>query len=459
METLLPSSLLLPLFASAAMRAVVDDRARIQRMLDFEAALARAESALGIIPTDAAIAIADACKVERFDIAALASAAATAGNVLDPLVEALTAQVAASSPDAARFVHWGATSQDVIDTALVLELRAGIDVLLAHLDKAVDGFLALAGRYRRTPTVARTRLQQALPMPFGLKAAGYAAALARSRERLRRLRKEALLLQFGGAAGTLAALEERGFDVMERLGALIDLPPPDAPWHSHRDRLAEVACALAILAGSCGKIARDVSLMMQSEVSEAFEPAPPGRGGAAAMGQRRDPVGCAAALATATIAPQLAASILAAQNGEYERSLGAWQSEWMTFPALLLVVSGALAPIVDIAEGLEIDNERMRANLDITHGAFLAEAAVTALAEKIGKPAAHAIVEEACQSAKTSKLHLQLVLMEDKRVTEHLAPGTIARIFEPMTYQGVSQLFIERLVASAQGRMARRTGP
>ena len=236
-------------------------------------------------------------------------------------------------------------------------------------------------------------MQHALPMPFGLKLAGYAAALARSRERLHRLRGEALVLQFGGAAGTLAALDDRGLEVAERLAALLDLPLPEAPWHSHRDRLAEVASALAILTGTCGKIARDVSLLMQTEVAEAFEPAAPGRGGSSTMPHKRNPTAAAAALAAATIAPNLLATILAAQVQEHERALGGWQAEWPTFPALALVTSGALAAIVDIALGLEVDSERMRVNLAQTRGLVMAEAVSFALAAKLGKHEAHRIVE------------------------------------------------------------------
>src|SRR5712691_7419822 len=278
-DPLTSSALLTPLISSAAMRAVLDDRARLQRMLDFEAALARAEAAVGVIPVAATDPIANAAKAERYDPKVLGEEAVAAGNIAIPLVNALTAEVAKTDATAAGYVHWGATSQDVIDTALVLELKAAIDALAADLDRAVEAFATLAGRHRRTATVARTWMQHAIPVPFGLKLAGYAAALARSRERLRRLRKDALLLQFGGAAGTLAALNERGLEVAERLAALLDLPLPDAPWHSHRDRLAEVASAFAILTGTCGKIARDVSLLMQTDVAEAFEKATPGRGG------------------------------------------------------------------------------------------------------------------------------------------------------------------------------------
>jgi 3-carboxy-cis,cis-muconate cycloisomerase len=454
---LLSSSLLTPLFSSVAMQAVVEDRARLQRMLDFEAALARAEAALGVIPATAAAAIASACQADRYDIAAIGQAAVAAGNIAIPLIKALTAEVAKSDAEAARYVHWGATSQDVIDTALVLELRAAIDALTADLDRAINAFTTLTGRNRRLPTVARTWLQHALPMPFGLKLAGYAAALARSRDRLKRLRKEALMLQFGGAAGTLAALGDRGLDVTEKLAALLDLPAPEAPWHSHRDRLAEVASALAIMAGTCGKIARDVGLLMQTEVGEAFEPAEPGRGGSSTMPQKRNPTAAAAALAAATIAPQLAATIFAAQVQEHERALGGWQAEWPIFPALALIVSGGLRAVVDIAEGMEIDGARMRSNLDLAQGLIMAEAVSMGLAAKIGKADAHQLVEELAKKAIAEKRNLQEVMSEDPRITAQLSASDLAKLFEPMAYQGAAQTFIDRLVASTKSRGNHRT--
>jgi 3-carboxy-cis,cis-muconate cycloisomerase len=453
---LAPSSLLTPLMASAAVRAILDDRARLQRMLDFEVALARAEAAVGIVPALASEQIADAARAERYDLSALGEAAVAAGNIAIPLIDALTAEVAKADATAAGYVHWGATSQDVIDTALVLELRAVTDALLAELDRAIEGFSVLAGRHRRTAAVARTWMQHALPMPFGLKLAGYAAALARSRERLRRLRREALVLQFGGAAGTLAALNERGLDVAERLAALLDLPLPEAPWHSHRDRLAELASAFAILTGSCGKIARDVSLLMQTDVAEAFEPAAPGRGASSTMPHKRNPTAAAAALAAATIAPNLVATILAAQVREHERALGGWQAEWPTFPALALVTSGALAAIVDIAEGLEVDGERMRVNLAQSRGLIMAEAVSFALGAKLGKQEAHRLVEEACRKATAAKRDLLDVVGEDDRVKLSLSVGELAKLFEPMGYQGVAQTFIDRIAGSLQGRGDKR---
>ncbi|MGH6714508.1 MAG: 3-carboxy-cis,cis-muconate cycloisomerase [Bradyrhizobium sp.] len=442
------SPLLAPMLSSAAMRAVCNDVACLQNMLDFEAALARAEAATGVIPGHAAGPIASACRAESFDLATLAEAATRSGNLAIPLVKALTANVAKADADAARYVHWGATSQDVIDTGAMLGLRAGIDALLADTGRAIAGFAKLARAHRHTAMVGRTWLQHALPMPFGLKLAEYASALHRSQMRLKRLRTETLALQFGGAAGTLAALGDKGLAVTERLALELKLPPPEAPWHTHRDRIAEAASVLAILTGSCGKIARDVSLMMQTDVGEAFEPSGEGRGGSSTMPHKRNPVAAATALAAATMAPNLAATIFAAQVQDHERSAGPWHAEWPTLPTLLLVTSGALAATVDIAEGLEVDAIRMRANLDATGGLIMAEAVTFALAEKIGKSDAHHLIEAASKKAVAGKQHLRDVLTSDPKITAQLSTDAIAKLFEPTAYQGASQALIDRLLAS-----------
>jgi 3-carboxy-cis,cis-muconate cycloisomerase len=445
------SPLLAPMLSSAAMRAVCDDAACLQNMLNFEAALARAEAATGVIPQSAAGPIAAACRAESFDLAALADASTRSGNLAIPLVKALTSNVAQQNADAARYVHWGATSQDVIDTATMLTLRAAIEILLGDIDRAVAGFAKLARQHRDTAVVARTWLQHALPMPFGLKLAEYAAALHRSRKRLQRLRTEALALQFGGAAGTLAALGDKGLAVAERLAQELRLPLPDAPWHTHRDRIAEAASVFAIIAGTCGKIARDVSLMMQTDVGEAFEPSGEGRGGSSTMPHKRNPVAAASALGAATMAPNLAATILAAQVQDHERSAGPWHAEWPTLPTLLLVTSGALAAIVDIAEGLEVDTARMRANLDATGGLIMAEAVTMALAKKIGKSDAHHLIEAASKKAVADKKHLREVLISDPQIVAQLSADKITELFEPMAYQGASQALIDRLLASLDG--------
>jgi 3-carboxy-cis,cis-muconate cycloisomerase len=442
------SPLLAPMLSSGPMRAVCDDRTMLQHMLDFEAALARAEAETGIIPRNAVDPIARACKADTFDLAALAEAATRSGNLAIPIVKALTALVAKSDTEAARYVHWGATSQDAIDTAAMLTLRLGIDALLADCDRAIAGFAKLARDHRNTAVVGRTWLQHALPMPFGLKLAEYAAALHRSKLRLKRLREEGLALQFGGAAGTLAALGDKGLAVAGRLAHELKLHLPEAPWHTHRDRIAEAASVLAILAGTCGKIARDVSLMMQTDVGEAFEPSGEGRGGSSTMPHKRNPVAAASALGASIMAPNLAATIFAAQVQDHERSAGPWHAEWPTLPTLMLVTSGALAATVDIAEGLEVDAARMRQNLDATSGLIMAETVAFALAEKIGKADAHHLVEAAAKKAVAEKKHLREVLASDSKVTSQLDTSRIAQLFEPMAYQGVSQALIDRLLAS-----------
>lgn len=451
---LAPSLVLPPLVSSAAMRAILDDRARLQRMLDFEAALVRAEAAVGIVPASAVDPIVAACRAERYDLAALGEATAAAGNLVVPLIKTLTAEVAKLDAHASSYVNWGADGQDVIDTAMVLELRAAVDALTLDLNRAIEALIALAGRQRRTASVARASLRHALPMPFGLKVAGYAAALGRSRERLKRLRKDALVLQFGGTAGTLAALGEQGLDVTERLAALLDLPAPEAPWHSQRDRLMEVASALGILAGTCGKIGRDVTLLMQSEVGEVFEPS--GDGAAAPPGRLGPAAAAAMAGTAAAIAPALVGAILSAAVREHERSAGASHAEWTTFPALLLVTSGALGAVADLAQGMEVDADRMRANVELSHGLIMAEAILFALAGKINPQEAQKIVEAATRKAVAEKRSLQNVLGEDARVSAHLSGPTLGRLFDPMCYQGAAQTFIDRLIGSLKTGTGKR---
>jgi 3-carboxy-cis,cis-muconate cycloisomerase len=453
---LTPSALMTPLVASAAMRAVMDDRAHLQRMLNFEAALARAEAAVAAIPAGCVGPISGACKAEHYDLAALGEAAVRAGNIAAPLIAALTEAVAKTDAEAARFVHWGASEQDLIDSALMLQLRAAIDVLITDLNTAIDGFTAMAGRHRRTAAVARTSLQHALPMPFGLKLAGYASALARSRDRLRRLRKEAVVLQFGGAAGTLAALGENGLAVTDRLAALLDLPAPEAPWHAHSDRVADIASALAILAGTCGKIARDLALLMQSEVGEVREPARATGEETVSAPDKRNSSLVGAGITAASLAPNLLAAIIAGQMQEHERGLGGSQVQGHALPALLLVTSGALAAVAELSQGLEIDAERMRNNLDVTHGLIMTEAVVTALAAKLGPEQARLIVEEASKQAITTKRHLNSILAEDARVTAHMTPGELARPFELLGYQGIAQTYIDRLISSLGARAPKR---
>lgn len=446
--------LLGPLTGDAGLASLFTPQATLQAMLDVEAALADVQSGLGVIPASAAGPIADACRAERYDPGAIGRAGIQAGNVAIPLVKALTAQV---EGEAARYVHWGATSQDIIDTGLMLQLRDALARTDQQLAELADALAMLARRYRDTPMAGRTWLQHALPITFGLKAAGWLDAITRHRHRLAELTPRVLALQFGGASGTLASLGAQGPAIAAALAERLALSLPATPWHTHRDRVAEVAAFAGLVCGTLGKLARDVSLMMQTDVAEAFEPAAAGRGGSSTMPHKRNPVLCAAILASATTAPGRVAAILAAQVQEHERAAGTWSAEWRVLPELLIDMSGALARAKEIASGIEIDATRMRANLEATNGLVLAEAVMMALAPHLGRAEAHHLVEAASRQAIAEARHLEDVLASDMRVTRHLDAASLARLFEPSGYLGASALFIDQAL-QAHAQTGRETG-
>ncbi|HEX9452586.1 MAG TPA: 3-carboxy-cis,cis-muconate cycloisomerase [Burkholderiales bacterium] len=446
------TGLLDPLLRTDAMREIFSDRGRLQGMLDFEAALAKAEARIGLIPTKAASAIGAQCKAKLFDVEALAHATALAGNPAIPMVKALTALVAKQEREASGHVHLGATSQDAMDTGLVLQLRSAIDLIETDVSRLSDALARLAKKHRKTPVAGRTWLQQAVTVTFGLKVAGALSAVERHRQRLRELRARVLVIQFGGAAGTLASLGGRGLDVASALAAELRLGEPDMPWHAHRDRVAEVATTLGLLAGTLGKIARDISLLMQTEVGEAFEPPASGRGGSSTMPHKRNPVGCAVVLAAATKVPALVSVMLAAMVQEHERGLGGWHAEWETLPEICMLSAGALEQLTHLIEGLQVDAVRMRHNLDATHGLVTAEAISAALAPKLGREAAHALVEAACRRAAERKKPLRDVLAKDAKVGKLLSAADLDRLCDPASYLGAAEQFVERVLASRTGR-------
>jgi 3-carboxy-cis,cis-muconate cycloisomerase len=440
------------LFRTDAVREIFSDRGRLQGMLDFEAALARAAARSGLIPDAAVTDIESQCSAGLFDIEMLARGAEQAGNTAIPMVKALTALVGSRNREAARYVHWGATSQDAMDTGLVLQLRGALDLVEADLARLSAALVKLARKHKRTPVAGRTWLQQAAPITFGLKAAGWLSAVERHRQRMGELKSRVLVLQLGGAAGTLAAIGNRGLDVASALAADLGLGLPDLPWHAQRDRVAEVATTLGLLVGSLGKMARDISLSMQTEVGEAFEPAEPGRGGSSTMPHKRNPVSAAVVLAAATRVPALVSVMLAAMVQEHERGLGNWHAEWETLPEICMLAAGALAHMAETIEGLETDAVRMRENLDVTRGLILAEAASLALAHRIGRPAAHQLVEEACRLAVEQDKHLRDVLAKDVRVTEHLTAADLGRLFDPEKYLGLAEQLVDRVLAAHAGQ-------
>ncbi|MFN4278271.1 MAG: 3-carboxy-cis,cis-muconate cycloisomerase [Ferrovibrio sp.] len=437
-----------PLFAGPAIAAVFSDHAHLQGMLDFEAALARAEAKTGVIPQAAVAPIVSACAADAYDLVALASAAAKAGNTAIPMVKMLTARVAESDGEAARYVHWGATSQDAMDTGLVLQLRQALSLIETDLSRLSAALAALAAEHKQTPMVGRTWLQHALPVTFGLKAAGWLDAIERHRARLAELKPRLLVLQFGGAAGTLAALDDKGLQVAAALADDLNLGLPAIPWHGARDRVVELGTMLALLTGSLGKMARDIALLMQTDVGEAFEPAGEGRGGSSTMPHKRNPVTAAVVLAAATRVPHLAGSLLSGMAQEHERGLGGWHAEWEVLPELVQLSAGALAQMADTIEGLDVDAERMRANLDVTNGLIMAEAVTMALGAKIGRLAAHQRVEAASKQAVSEKRHLRDVLAEDAVVVQQLGAETLAQLFDPLGYIGMAATLVDRVLAA-----------
>jgi len=443
-----PPRLLEPLFSTDRMRAILGDRGALQGMLDFEAALARAEARQGIIPEAAATAIAAQCKAETFDMAELAYGAALAGNLAIPMVKTLTALVARTDRDAAQFVHWGATSQDAIDTGLVLRLRDGLNLIESDLAHLADTLAQLAAAHASTLLVGRTLMQQAAPITFGLKAAGWLSALNRHRERLRELRPRLLVLQFGGAAGALASFGDQGIAVASALAEELSLTLPDLPWHGHRDRIAEVATTLGLLVGALGKVMRDISLMMQTEVGEAFEPAGPGRGGSSSMPHKRNPISSAVVLAAALRVPALVSVMLTAMVQEHERGLGGWHAEWETLPEICMLTAGALAHLIQVMDGLEIDVARMRENLDHTGGLILSEAVTLALAKHLGRPEARELIEEAIGRARDEGRALRDMLGDEPRVTEYLSVRDLDQLLDPRNYLGSTEQLVGRVLAT-----------
>ncbi|WP_250451234.1 3-carboxy-cis,cis-muconate cycloisomerase [Caballeronia sp. ATUFL_M2_KS44] len=432
---------------NAEANAVWSPRATVQAMLDVEAALARASAKAGVIPPDAVDAIVAACDAGNIDADAVMTGAAAGGNLAIPLVKQLTAVVKARDEQAAKYVHWGATSQDIIDTGVVLQLRAALDLLDADLRALAGSLAAQADRHRATPMIGRTWLQQALPITLGLKFAQWLDAVTRHRARLADARARALVLQFGGAAGTLASLREKALPVARALADDLGLQLPALPWHTQRDRIAEAASFFGMLTGTLGKIARDISLMMQTELGEVAEPAAAGKGGSSTMPHKRNPVGCAAVLTAATRAPNLVATIFAGMVQEHERALGGWQAEWEALPDLARLTAGALANVKGIVPGLEVNVERLAANLNATNGLVLGEAVMLALGDAIGRLDAHKLVEGASKAAVANGQSLYDVLAADETVARHLSPEQLKPLLDPANYVGQAQAFVDAALA------------
>ena len=439
------SPILGTLYGSDAMRAVFDEQTYFQRMLDVEAALARVQGRMGIIPSDAAATIAAAAKVENLRTEALA---VSARNVGYPVV-GLVAELSKAAGEAGAWTHWGATTQDIMDTATVLQVRDGLDLVERELSAILAALAAQADRHRTTVMAGRTHLQQALPVTFGLKCAVWAMPFLAHRERLSQIRARVQQVEFAGAAGTLASLGDQGIAVMQALAAELKLNAPLAPWHVCRDALAETVGFLGLVCGTLAKIATDIILLAQTEVGEVAEPYVAGRGQSSTMPQKRNPIASEYILAAARMVQGLVPVMQGAMAQDHERATGPWQAEALALPQAFVLAHGALLHTRTIAEGLVVDAARMRANLDITHGLIVSEAVMMGLAPVIGRGEAHHVVKHACDVALGEKIPLADALQRDPVVAARLDRPAIERLIDPANYLGSTQGFIDRVIAAA----------
>ena len=441
-STVFDSDIFRDAFGTPAMRAIFSDEGMVAAHVQVEVALATVEGRLGVIPAEAAATIARLADAKRIGLAQLKQKTDVVGY---PIV-GLVAQLAKQCGEAGKYLHWGATTQDIMDTGLVLQLRdalALIDADLAAIEVALAG---LAGKHKMTVMAGRTHLQHALPLTFGYKAAVWLSMVQRHRRRLSELKPRVLVGQFGGAAGTLASLGDKGLAVHDALMAELGLGRPDIPWHVARDGVAEAVAFLGLVTGTLAKIATDVMLMMQTEVGEVFEPFEEGRGSSSTMPQKRNPISCEFIVAAAKVVRQQAGLMLDGMAADHERATGPWQLEWVALPQAFIAAGGALRHSRFMLEGLVVDPERMRRNLDITGGLIVAEAVMMALAEHTGRLEAHEIVYGACRKALENGSTLRHELETLPEVTHHLTPARLGELTDPVNYLGSAPAMIDRVL-------------
>lgn len=447
------SQLYASLFYQKDVTDIFSDSALITYMIQVEVALAQAQAQVGVIPQNAANTIAQVAEqaLEKFDFPALAVATGLAGNIAIPFVKQLTAIVKDVDEDASRYVHWGATSQDILDTACILQCRDALNIVEAQLQQCYTTALQQAKQYRHQVMIGRTWLQQALPITLGHKLARWASAFKRDLDRIQAIKPRVLTAQLGGAVGSLASLQDQGSLVVNAFAKQLNLSVPTSTWHGERDRIVEIASVLGMIVGNTGKMARDWSLMMQTEIAELFEPTAKGRGGSSTMPHKRNPVAAASVLAAANRVPALMSSIYQSMVQEHERSLGAWHAEWLAIPEIFQLCAGALSRTGEVLQGFEVNVEHMQQNLECTNGLIMAEAVMMALAPKIGRLNAHHVVEAACKTAVAQNQHLSEVVSQLDEVKAQFSQDEIVEIFKPENYLGNIQQQIDAVLQEAQG--------
>jgi len=434
------------LFSTPEMTEIFSLPNQLRAMMRFEWALTCALESQGMAEAGAGSILGSLIDAEFFDTSNLERDARESGNIAIPFVQQLTTKVSSANERASRTIHLGATSQDVLDTALVLQMRQGLQLVLVAINRLKIALTKQIEVHAETVMAGRTWLQPGPPVTFGLKLAGTLAALRRHQTRINAAAHRAFVLQFGGAVGTLAALGSAGPEVSSEIARILELKDPELPWHTQRDSLVEIAQVLALLVGSLGKFARDIALLMQAEVGEASEPTTDGRGGSSTMPQKQNPVACATVLACAARVPGLISTMLVAMPQEHERGLGLWQAEWETLPQVFRLTAAALARSIEIVEGLLVDKTRMDSNLDAMLGLPQAEAVSAALAQKVGRSAAHDILRKASFQSQETREHLSAILKTFPEVTAHLTHADIDRLLQSHGYLGSAQHFIQRVL-------------
>ena len=444
-STIIDSAIFQGIFSSDAMRQVWSDENRTQKYLDIEAALARVQARLGLIPQEAADEIVSHCHLDQIDMLELRAQTERIGY---PILGVVSQLNALCRDKLGEYCHWGATTQDITDTATVLQIREALALVDADLAAISNALAELARKHRLTPMIGRSNLQQAIPVTFGYKMAGLLSAIERHRTRLTQLRPRVLVGEFAGAAGTLASLVTGAMETQAGLCAELALSQPDIAWHTIRDNIAEVGCFLGLVGGTLGKLSMDVKLMMQTEVGEVFEPYAHGRGSSSTMPQKRNPISSCYIHAQISVVRQHAAALLDAMVADHERSTGPWQIEWIVLPEAFCLMAGALKQSRYVLEGLEVDAHRMRENIDLTGGLVMSEAVMMGLAPYIGREYAHDLVYDICREAVKTNRQLLELLAEHPEISKHLDRAALAKMCDPASYLGQSGVMVDRVLAS-----------
>ncbi|MFY9840875.1 MAG: 3-carboxy-cis,cis-muconate cycloisomerase [Xanthobacteraceae bacterium] len=443
-SSLIDSAVFRDIFSTAAMRQVFSDENRVQKYLDFEAALARAQARLDIIPKEAAEEICRHCDVAEIDFGKLKTQTERIGYPVLPVVQQL---VGLCRDGLGEWCHWGATTQDITDSATVMQIREALVLIERHLEAIADALAALARKYRDTPMAGRSNLQQAVPITFGYKMATLLAAFERHKQRLNELRSRVLVGEFGGAAGTLSSLGGRGLAAQAELMKELKLGTPAIAWHTVRDTIAETGCFLGLVTGTCGKIAFDVKLMMQTEVEELYEPFHEGRGSSSTMPQKRNPISSVYITALTSVVRQQTAALLDAMVEDHERATGPWEIEWIVLPEIFCLAAGALAQTEFVLAGLQVDERKMRANLDLTKGLIVSEAVMMGLGPYLGRQVAHDLVYDICRKVVATGRPLVELLAENAEITKHLDRAALAKLCDPANYLGEAGAMVDRVLA------------